>query len=277
MGKDINIDSGEWRDLVFTDKNKQYGAYHLRATSSKRHIVALLVIFVIMIGVSCLPYLISAVKELNKNDEIGTIDQEMAMSNVEVEQELPQENIVKQELAPPPPPLKSTIQFTPPVIKKDEEVKEDQEMKAADDMLKSDLQVSIKDVKGTDDKFGIAIDELKEHQAIVEEKPQETPFHNVEQMPSFPGGESELYAFIGKELKYPAVAQEAGLHGRVIVRFVVTPTGDISDVQVLRGFDASCDKEAVRVVKKMPKWIPGKQNGRNVSVYYTIPIIFRLQ
>ncbi|WP_185116829.1 energy transducer TonB [Dysgonomonas massiliensis] len=275
--KDININSGEWCDVVFKDKNKQYGAYRLRQTSSKRHVVALIVILILMLVISFLPGLISAVKELNKANDLGTMEDEMVMSNIPVEQELPQEQIAKQEMAPPPPPLKSTIKFTPPVIKKDDEVKEEDEMKAVSEVLETKLQVSMADVKGTDEKFGIAIDELKEHKVIVEEKPQEKPFTTVEQMPTYPGGETEMYSFISKQLKYPVTAQESGIQGRVIVRFVVTSTGEISDVKVLRGIDPACDKEATRVVKMMPKWVPGKQNGRNVAVYFTLPIIFKLQ
>lgn len=275
--KDINIDSGEWCDVVFKDKNKQYGAYRLRQTSSKRHVVALIVILILMLIISFLPSLISAVKELNSANDLGTMEDEMVMSNIPVEQELPQEQIAKQEMAPPPPPLKSTIKFTPPVIKKDDEVKEEDEMKAVSEVLDTKLQVSMADVKGTDEKFGIAIDELKEHKVIVEEKPQEKPFTTVEQMPTYPGGETEMYSFISKQLKYPVTAQESGIQGRVIVRFVVTSTGEISDVKVLRGIDPACDKEATRVVKMMPKWVPGKQNGRNVAVYFTLPIIFKLQ
>ena len=96
-------------------------------------------------------------------------------------------------------------------------------------------------------------------------------------MPSFPGGETEMHKFINDNLKYPVVAQESGIQGRVTIRFVVTKSGVISDVTVIRGIDPSCDKEAVRVVKAMPKWIPGKQNGLNVPVYFTLPIVFRLK
>jgi protein TonB len=78
-------------------------------------------------------------------------------------------------------------------------------------------------------------------------------------------------------LKYPTIAAENGIQGRVTLRFVVSKTGEITDVNIIKGLDPSCDKEAVRVVKTMPKWIPGKQNGRNVPVYYTLPVVFRLQ
>jgi len=104
----------------------------------------------------------------------------------------------------------------------------------------------------------------------------EKSFTAVEQMPVYPGGEEELMKFIIGNLRYPSEAKKAGIEGRVIIRFVVSKNGDITNVEVLRGLDPSCDQEAVRVAKLMPKWTPGKQNGKNVNVYFTIPIVFRL-
>lgn len=278
MAKDINIDSSEWCDVVFGERNKQYGAYRLRQTSSKRHIVAFIVVVVFVAFIAVLPTLIGAVKELTSRNETGPMEDTFELSNIPIQEQVPEENIIKQETAPPPPPLKSTIQFVPPVIAKDEEVADKDQMKAQDDLLDSKLQISVADVKGTDDKFGLDIAEIKEHKVVVEEKPvEEKPFVTVEQMPQFPGGDAEMLKWVGQQIKYPVVAQENGLQGTVTIRFVVTATGNIDDVQVIRGFDPACDKEAVRVVKSMPKWIPGKQNGRNVPVYFTLPVRFRLQ
>ncbi len=276
MAKDIRLNSEEWCDVVFEGKNKQYGAYKLRQSSSKRHIVAFLVILVFAVFVAALPGLVTAVKNLTQVD-MGPMDEAYEMSNIPVEQEIPEENIIKQETAPPPPPLKTTVKFVPPTIAKDEEVVEDK-MVSQDEILETKIQISVADVKGTDDKHGIDIAELREHKQVIEEKPvEEKPFVTVEQMPSFPGGEAEMQRFIADNLKYPVVAQESGIQGRVTIRFVVTKNGTISDVQVIRGIDPSCDREAVRVVKMMPKWIPGKQNGLNVPVYFTLPIVFRLK
>ncbi|MFV0536693.1 MAG: energy transducer TonB [Dysgonomonas sp.] len=276
MSKDIQLNSSEWCDVVFEGKNKEYGAYKLRQSSSKRHIVAFFVVLVFAGFVSALPGLVSVVKNLTQAD-VGPMDEAYEMSKIPVEQEIPEENIIKQETAPPPPPLKTTVKFVPPTIAKDEEVVEDK-MVGQDQIQETKIQISVADVKGTDDKHGIDIAELREHKQIVEEKPvEEKPFVTVEQMPSFPGGEAEMQRFIAENLKYPVVAQESGIQGRVTIRFVVTKTGDISDVQVIRGIDPSCDKEARRVVSLMPKWIPGKQNGLNVPVYFTLPIVFRLK
>ncbi|MBD8389820.1 energy transducer TonB [Dysgonomonas sp. BGC7] len=276
MSKDIKLNSSEWCDVVFEGKNKQYGAYKLRQSSSKRHIVAFLVVLVFAGFVSALPSLVSVVKNLTQS-EMGPMDDAYEMSKIPVEQEIPEENKIMQETAPPPPPLKTTVKFVPPTIVKDEEVVEDK-MISQTDVQETKIQISVADVKGTDDKHGIDIAELREHKQIVEEKPvEEKPFVTVEQMPSFPGGETEMHKFIGENLKYPVVAQESGIQGRVTIRFVVTKNGTISDVTVIRGIDPSCDREAVRVVKAMPKWIPGKQNGLNVPVYFTLPIVFKLK
>ena len=99
----------------------------------------------------------------------------------------------------------------------------------------------------------------------------------VEQMPSFPGGPAELMKWLGSHVQYPAIAQENGVQGRVIVAFVVEKDGSVTDVTVVRSGDPSLDKEAARVVRQMPKWIPGKQNGAAVRVKYNVPVTFKLQ
>lgn len=276
MGKDINLNSSEWRDIVFEGKNKSYGAYELRKSSSKRHIVAFIVVLVFVGVVAALPAFLDAVKA---GQHQAGVDEAFELSNIaNVEEQVPEENIIRQETAPPPPPLKATIQFTPPVITEDSKVSEDKEMKSIEELNeKKDIQISIATVEGTKDKNAVDIAELKEHKVIVEDKEPEKPFVSVEQMPQFPGGDSELMRFIGSNLKYPTIAAENGIEGRVVIRFVVGKDGNVSDVQVVRSLDPSCDKEAVRVVKTMPKWVPGKQNGRNVPVYYTLPVLFKLQ
>ena len=102
-------------------------------------------------------------------------------------------------------------------------------------------------------------------------------FDVVEEMPSFPGGQGALMSYLASNIKYPVVAQENGVQGRVIVSFVVERDVSISDVRVARSVDPSLDREAQRVVKSMPRWKPGKQNGSAVRVKYTVPVVFRLQ
>ena len=123
---------------------------------------------------------------------------------------------------------------------------------------------------------GKDIADLKQVVTQAEPEPEKV-FDMVEQMPQFPGGQAEMMQFISKNMKYPTIAQENGTQGRVTCQFVVGADGKVRDVKVLRGVDPYLDKEAVRVIMSMPKWIPGKQNGKAVSVKYTIPVMFRLQ
>jgi protein TonB len=113
---------------------------------------------------------------------------------------------------------------------------------------------------------------------VMEEKAQDPnePFTMVEQMPQFPGGQEALFAYIGKELKYPEQAVEEGIEGAVFITFVVEVDGSITGVKVLRGIGGGCNEEAVRVVSGMPKWTPGKQRGQAVRVKYNLPIRYKL-
>lgn len=276
MGKNVDLNSSEWADMVFEGKNKSYGAYYLRRTSSKRHIVALIVVLIFTGVVAAIPTLLEAVKKQGEN--LGGVDDAFELASLNSpDEEIPEENIIKQETAPPPPPLKSTIQFTPPVITEDDKVNEDNQMKSQEELNESKVQVSTATIEGVNDKDAVDIADFKENKVIVQQKEEEKPFVSVEQMPQFPGGASELMKFVASNLRYPTIAAENGIEGRVIIRFVVGKDGKVSDIKVQRGLDASCDKEAIRVVQMMPPWIPGKQNGRAVPVYFTLPVHFKLQ
>ena len=155
-------------------------------------------------------------------------------------------------------------------------MQEDDEIKSQEDLNATKVSISNADVKGNDEANGKDIADLK--QVVTQAAPEpEKVFDMVEQMPTFPGGQQELMAYLGKNIKYPTIAQENGTQGRVIIQFVVERDGSITDVRVARGVDPYLDKEAVRVVKSMPKWLPGKQNGKAVRVKFTVPVMFRLQ
>ncbi|MEN9918946.1 MAG: hypothetical protein RL662_1382 [Bacteroidota bacterium] len=277
MARYIKLNSSEWCDLIFEGKNKAYGAYDLRQSSSKRHIAAFVLATAFVAVIAAMPALLHIVKPNDAN--LGGIDQVVEISDLNnPKDKLPEENIIRQDIVPPAPPIKSSIQFTPPAITEDSKVADDKEMKSIDELNeKKDIQISIATIDGSTAKDAVDIAQLKKNKTIIEEKKPEKPFENVEQMPMFVGGDTELMRFIGTNLKYPTIAAENGIEGRVVIRFVVSSDGTVQDIQVVRPLDSSCDREAVRVVKSMPKWIPGKQNGRNVPVYYNLPILFRLQ
>lgn len=268
----IDLASTEWCELIFKGKNKEYGAYEMRTNSPKRHNISMLIVVVFALVAFSIPALI----------KMATPEQKEVMTEVTTlsqleEPEVKQDEMKKVEpVAPPPPALKSSIKFTAPVIKKDEEVREDEEIKSQEELTQTKVSISIADVKGNDEANGKDIADLK--QVVTQAEPEkEKVFDMVEQMPTFPGGQSELLSFIGKNLKYPTIAQENGTQGRVICQFVVGKDGQVREVTIVRSLDPYCDKEAIRVIKSMPKWIPGKQNGKPVAVKYTVPITFKLQ
>lgn len=267
----LDLTSFEWCELIFSGKNRAYGAYRMRANSPKRHNLAMLIVLIIALVGFSIPTLIrlATPKQKEVMTEVTTLSQ---LDEPEVKQD---EMKKVEPVAPPPPALKSSIKFTAPVIKKDEEVHDEDEMKSQKELTQAKASFSIADVKGNDEVNGKDIADLK--QVVTQAETVEEVFDMVEQMPTFPGGNTELMKYIGEHLKYPAIAQENGTQGRVICQFVVGRDGQVRDVTVVRSLDPYCDKEAIRVIRSMPRWIPGKQNGKAVSVKYTVPIVFKLQ
>jgi protein TonB len=272
MSKDIRITGNEWLSLIFAGKNQAYGAYDIRKNTTKRHLLAYLVIVCLAVVLIILPTLMSWIIP-QKTDDTN----EVVTSLSDIKMEVPEENISKQFEAPPPPPLKSTIKFTVMKVEEDSKVAEE-EVKTMEELVVAKEGISIADVKGTDEVEGKDIADLQDHKVVTEQKDDEVFLVGaVEQNPEFPGGMESLYKWISKELKYPAAAQEMGIAGRVTVQFTVWRDGSIRDVVVLRGVESSIDKEAIRVVSKMPKWLPGKQGGRAVNVRYVLPVVFQIK
>ena len=272
MPKDFDLNSKQWLSLVFEGKNREYGAYVQRDESSDRHLKAMIIITIIALGLIFLPGMIKSVLPAPK--DVGQVT-DVNLTDLDLKQNVPEENQIKQIEAPPPPELKTTVAFTPPVIKKDEDIKDEELVKTQQELTDTKADISVATVEGVQGGT-VDIADLTEHKVVTEDtKPQ--IFSHVEVMPSFPGGETALMKWLTDNMTYPTIAAEQGIQGRVTLRFVVKPDGSIDEVEVLKGLDPSCDKEAMRVVKKMPKWIPGKQNGNPVYVYYSLPVVFRLQ
>lgn len=162
----------------------------------------------------------------------------------------------QQELPPPPPPP------VPDVVE-------------VINIVEDDVIVESVEINTEDDKNKEVVIQAPVAAPIEEE--DNVVFQVVETMPSFPGGDASLFKFLGENVKYPVIAQENGIQGRVICQFVVNKDGSIVDVEVVRPVDPSLDKEAIRVIKSMPKWSPGKQRGKSVRVKYTLPVNFKLQ
>ena len=171
----------------------------------------------------------------------------------------------------------NTIKVTELQIADDEDVTAEDEIKSQDELQETQTAFGQANVdKGTDDLNVVRT--LKDEVIVEEKKPEpEKVFTAVEQMPQFPGGDAELMKWLSKNIKYPTMAMENNIQGQVIVQFVVTKTGDVGEVKVVRSVDKDLDREAVRVCKSLPKFIPGKMNGQAVNVWYTLPVRFKLQ
>lgn len=275
----IDLISGEWTDLVFAGRNQAYGAYQLRKGTGKRNVISIIAVVVLVllcqIGLSLKK---AADAEARKRAAMTEVVELSKLEQPKKKAEVKQQKRIQVEPEKVVERVKSSIKFTAPVIKKDNEVKPEEELKTQDELMNTKTAIGAIDVKGNDDKGGEVL-KLKEAVAQPEPKPEveNKVFDVVEQMPSFPGGPSALMKYLSENVRYPVVAQENGVQGRVVVSFVVEKDGHITDVKVVRSVDPSLDKEAARVVKSMPSWIPGKQNGSAVRVKYNVPVSFKLQ
>ncbi|HPH81316.1 MAG TPA: energy transducer TonB [Flavobacteriales bacterium] len=252
-------------EIVFEHRNKEYGAYELR----KRYDRNMNTAFIIAISVFVISVSIPAIM-----DFLEKIAPKEAPVNVELNlADAPP--LDKDEPPPPPPPpdppppVQETIKFTPPVVT--EEPIDEKDIPPPQDEIKVQT--------GTDTKEGTGTFELPDEGDGNDDfdEQQQQIFTIVETMPEFPGGEEKLFEYLGKNIKYPAMARENGITGTVYVTFVVEGSGEISDVKKLRGIGGGCDEEAIRVVRSMPSWKPGKQNGKTVRVQYNLPIKFTLR
>ena len=277
----IDLISNEWSDMMFENRNKEYGAYVLRRQTGRRNVISMIAVLLLFAAVMVFMIAKNAYEAYQKEHavmdqvtELSALTQqkkkEAKVERKEIPVKMEQQQVVEK--------VKSSVKFTAPVIKKDDEVKPEDELKSQDEIMNSKVAIGALNVVGNDESGEV----LKAKEVIATEpvKPKEEEnkvFDVVEQMPSYPGGMGALMQYLSSNIKYPVIAEENGIQGRVICTFVVEKDGSITDVKIAKSVDPSLDKEAVRVVKSMPKWIPGKQNGSAVRVKYTLPVTFRLQ
>ncbi len=268
-----NILNSDYLDILFEGRNKKYGGYELRKNYPKRAKRSLLVIA--FIGFAAAAYAIIS------NLKPKTVETPVAINKEITLAEPPPIDPKKPPPPPPPaeppPPVKPTVKFTPPVIKKDEEVKEEEKPAEVKELKEAAAGVKTQegDVEGIDP--GI-VDNPGTGTGVVDAPPPPPAvFTYVSQMPEFPGGNAAWNDFLSKNLRYPEFAKENNIQGRVTVKFVVNENGSVSDVSVVKGIGGGCDEEAIRVIKKVPSWKPGKNNGVPVKVWFNQTIKFQLE
>lgn len=288
MAKNVDLTSKEWRDIVFADKNKEFGAYELRRQSDRRHNLAALYAFIGLVVIILLVIGYSKYSDYKaEQDRLAMIEERERMQALEVE--MPEDEAPEEEEAPEqkvememptvPEEVLATVQVTQIAIVDADKVKNevvDMETQKEDNTARG-----VVNQEGADDvdKFK-AVQEavVVKEEPVVEKKPEpEKIFVAVEQPAEFPGGQAAMMKWLSNNIRYPESAQQNGISGRVVVKFVVERDGSVSSPTIVKGVDRDLDQEALRVVKRMPKWQPGKNNGQPVRSYFNLPVTFRLQ
>ena len=284
MAREVNLSSREWCDLVFEGKNKDFGAYVIRTESTKRHNLAVLWALIGAVAVAALTFgLVKANQYLEERRLAALQDQKTYIVDFtpETEEQQPEQQIIEPEEPEVLEDVLSSVKVTELQIVEDDKVRPEDEILTQEEIEETNKafgQTNVDNGQDERDKFQTAVID------VVVEKPVEKPkeavaqvFHSVEQMPQFPGGEAALMKFLQSHINYPPMAAENNVQGRVVVQFVVDKTGKVGEVKIVRSVDKDLDKEAARVCASLPKFTPGRQNGQAVSVWYTLPVTFKLQ
>lgn len=252
-----------WEDMVFEHRNKAYGAYFIRKVYSKNVVIsALLAFLTISFGLAY-----PRIAEFFKSDD-DAAHKPKIRTTVSLEQPPPINPDQPPPPSIPPPPTKTIIKFLPPKVT-DKEVVEEEKMPTIEEIKTH--ETGAENVEGTAE---VVFEEPV--QEVVKEDDSNKVFTYVEQSAEPVGGMAAFYKWLGNNLKYPPSARRMGLEGKVFVKFIIEPDGTISNVDVSKGFDGACDREAVRAISSMPKWKPGRQGGRPVRQAYTLPVVFKL-
>jgi protein TonB len=221
-----------------------------KADLENKKMMAVLIGLVMALGIMYIAF------EWSQNEI--TVYEEALQGPVEIDEEMVEVTFREETPPPPPPPQPETV------------------LSDIIDIQDNEAEVETTDFNSEDDEDARV--EIQAPIAPPEEEEEEQVIHiRVEKMPEFPGGQDALNRFLVRNIKYPLLAQENGIQGRVVCQFVVNSDGSIVDISVVRGVEESLDKEAIRVIKSMPKWTPGRQRGKSVRVKYTLPIRFKLQ
>jgi protein TonB len=270
----LDILDPQWIEVVFSGRNKAYGAYVLRKENARTSVRALIIASALFILAIAMPTIINKIKGF-----IPKADEKVKITDVVLTPPPP----VDMTKPPPPPPTVEPpkpkvdqVRFPPLVVKPDNEVPEKDPPTVKELEVKDPGQKDLKGDPNADIRIDEAVGKSDIKEAVVEESNAIVSFAAVEKLPAFPGGEAAFGNYLSKTIRYPPVAKENNTQGRVIVSFVVEKDGSLTDIKVLRDIGGGCGPEAIRVLQKSPHWTPGIQNGKPVRVAYTMPINFTL-
>ena len=265
-------------DIVFEGRNKAYGAFDIRRAYGRNVTRALIIGAAFLVMLVAIPAIAKYLEE-RKPKEVLNLQENVLMDAPPLDNAAPPPPPPPPPEAPPPPPPKlNTVKFTPPVVKKDNEVQRTEEVPDQDEL--KDKAVSTVTVKGNTAAPPPDLSDLSgEGKAPVAEVLEDKVYTYVEQMPQLPGGggQQAIVNAIQKAFRYPAVDLRNQIEGRVFAKFTVDENGNLTDVETVKGLSSTIDAETIRAIKTLPKFIPGKQNGRAVKVSFTVPISLKIQ
>ncbi len=285
--RNVDLTSQDWRNLVFADKNKEFGAYQLRKESDKRHNLAVLFTLIGLVVIFILIIAFSKWSDYRAEQQALALQEQRekmmaAQLAQEAEEPEPEPEVEEQKFEQPeievPEEVLATVQVTQIAIVDADKVKN--EVMDMDTQKEDNTARGVVTQEGSDDadKFKAVQEQVVVKEPEPEVKPKEEEiFVAVEQQAEFPGGTAAMMKWLSNNVRYPESAQQNDIQGRVIVKFVVEKDGSIGKAEILKGVDRDLDREALRVVKKMPKWQPGKNNGVAVRSYFNLPVVFKLQ
>lgn len=252
-------------EIVFQERNRDYGAYVIRKKYSRTVIIALIssiILFIVVLSIPAIKAWLDGMADVPVKP-VQAVEVTLTDPPPIDEKEPP-----PPPLTPPPPPIQQSIKFTPPEIKPDKEIKDEPPPPTQSDLKESN--------PGTVTQEGNGGTDLPSEVTVIDEPASDAPFLVVEQMPEFPGGEQALYTYIAS-VPYPAMARENEIQGVVYVEFVINKDGKVSDAKILKDIGGGCGEAALKHIMKMPPWKPGKQGGRAVPVRHTVKVNFRLK
>lgn len=279
-----SLASREWCDIVFEGRNKEYGAYRARANKGKFQLRALIILLIFLGLIFAFIIAKTAVEAAIEKNRALEGDMVTELSQLKKEEPKKEEKKKEPELKYEEPKekvkVKASIEFTVPKIVDDDKIDHSKELKTQDEVTKSSFAIASQDYAGDGD-GGINIDDLKDNQSAggtsVPKEEEVVDNALVEVQAQYPGGEKALLAFINKNIIYPQIALEQELQGKVILRFQVKADGSVGDIVIQKSLSRECDQAAKDVVKKLRRFIPAKQQGRPVPVWFTLPITFQIQ
>ena len=283
----VDLASREWCDMVFEGRNKEYGAYRHRANKGKFQLRAIIIVLIMIAAIVAFILAKTAVEAAlseGKNLDEDQITELAELKKDEPKKEEPKKKEPELEYEKPVEKVavKSSIQFTVPKIVEDEKVDHSKELKTQDEVTKNKFAIASQDYVNETGGTGINIDDLKENQqaggtTVPPKEPEVVDNAIVEVPATYPGGEAALLAFVSKNLVYPAIAQEPELQGVVVLRFKVDVDGSVSSVKIEKSLSKECDQAAAEVVRKLHRFVPAKQQGHPVPVWFRLPVRFRIQ